>query len=728
MLRPMNKKQKAFTLIELLTVMAISAILLTIIAIPVIQSFNLTRAAQGFSDAQNRARLLVERIEREISNAAAIRDNTGTKGVLAVQVPGDNGALVYVELPYSKIDIVKPASGDPASRVGTAYIDPDTGKVDPTLRRAKGQPNLPAAPGDMVVRYFIARRDPFSNYVNPWVQYNNTGGNKWLGNAAGRDNLYVLYRAEVQPYVYYNDGSGPQRVVNSAFFWDLDRDADPNTAGPLMDDPYFFEPGAGPSVVYGVARTIDADKSQMIRNWMSVASVVTEISRYDMIMPLINKRTNDVLFTGNVPRLVSLARFQPTRVALETATAEKSVRIGEEVDNGEKIGPSVFRTQYGNLANFSARIWPSLVPGPYSFGDASSGAKRIAWQPGAPFLDVLTSTTGDLVEFNGANGLFNISGYKRDIAGGVAYPFTRNTSAAASIAPDNAFFIPVVPDDRGGFVNASFSIQEVGIDGAVALDDRIPSNNNVTPGIAVGAEVTPADPTYTVAPTWTSYNGINERFARLWHEWDGFWPNPALIPPKEGPNGVKRFIDLRQMAQFGPSNHPSPLAPGRFRRASIVPGSEEIYGPDQTPGPNYGRLVRYTRVSNVDSVVVGINQYKINYVDRKEPDWSFFGFGGMNYDPAFYNGADFLSAALQAKYRGGYVEFNSKFGEPIPAGNIYVTYRFQMTEPNDYLAVDYDSGELMEIALTIRNYPQTTIPNPQMTTVRGSSAVRNLIR
>ena len=83
---------------------------------------------------------------------------------------------------------------------------------------------------------------------------------------------------------------------------------------------------------------------------------------------------------------------------------------------------------------------------------------------------------------------------------------------------------------------------------------------------------------------------------------------------------------------------------------------------------------------------------------------------------------------MQARYRPGYVEFNSAYGEPIPEGNIYVRYRFQFTDSKTIVAVDYDSGELMEVVLSIRNYPQTSVPNPQMITVRGTAAVKNLLR
>ena len=69
-----NGRRYAFTLIELITVMAITAILMTIITIPMIETFKATRTAQAYSDAQDKARLLTERLSREIGEAAAVRD------------------------------------------------------------------------------------------------------------------------------------------------------------------------------------------------------------------------------------------------------------------------------------------------------------------------------------------------------------------------------------------------------------------------------------------------------------------------------------------------------------------------------------------------------------------------------------------------------------------------------------------------------------------------------
>jgi hypothetical protein len=60
--------------------------------------------------------------------------------------------------------------------------------------------------------------------------------------------------------------------------------------------------------------------------------------------------------------------------------------------------------------------------------------------------------------------------------------------------------------------------------------------------------------------------------------------------------------------------------------------------------------------------------------------------------------------------------------------NISIYYRFQYTEPNDVIELDYDSRQLMNVNLTIRNFPQTTLPNQQNVTVKGQATVRNFIR
>ncbi|MCH7944523.1 MAG: hypothetical protein IIC73_00695, partial [Armatimonadetes bacterium] len=104
-----------------------------------------------------------------------------------------------------------------------------------------------------------------------------------------------------------------------------------------------------------------------------------------------------------------------------------------------------------------------------------------------------------------------------------------------------------------------------------------------------------------------------------------------------------------------------------------------------------------------------------------------------------FDAGDFVSAVLQPQYRAGYLELNSRFGEPIPdrrtedpipipTARIYVSYRFLLTETNDRVIVDYNTAELMEIVLTIKNFPQSALPLAQTVTVKGSTEVRNFFR
>src|ERR1700722_11736337 len=96
--------RRAFTLIELLTVMAITAVLMTIIVIPVFQSFNFTRSAQAFSDAQDRARVVADRIARAVGNGVGVRN---TAGLVATFING-----VQTNVPAHSLIVQLPKRGN----------------------------------------------------------------------------------------------------------------------------------------------------------------------------------------------------------------------------------------------------------------------------------------------------------------------------------------------------------------------------------------------------------------------------------------------------------------------------------------------------------------------------------------------------------------------------------------------------------------------------------------
>lgn len=710
------RKQRGFTLIELLTVIAITAVLMTLIILPIAQSFNLVRAAQGFAAAQDKARTLVERVAREISNSAGIRDNNRLEAGMLVRVPNETGLPVDLVLRYTKLDIIKPAEGDPALRdVSGAFINPNTGRADPTLRAPKGQMVLPVTPGNTITRYFIGRRDPSQPYNNPY-------DGLLMARNGTQDNLYVLYKAEVQPYIWVG---GAYRVNNELFF-DQDRDSDPSTHGPQMDDPAFFEnspPVALPAYAQGPfpGQPADPNRSQMVQNWQDRAVVVTEFSRYDMIQSVFDKAKRKVVYDNTIPRLIPLIQFRPTGIGNEPVGGQVAVRLSEETDNSTAVAPDVFRTKFGSWSSLFVRLWYNgfdpASPTSYLVGRTDAATKQFTVVSFDPAVNTNEQTDG--------TNLFSSDGYLESVRRNDLYPFTANLFATNLVGPARDLFIPFAADMRAGRITTSFPIEEVGLD---VRPDRTPTGNCGQPfspqndpnlGSPLATPIfTPSDPAYL----------INSSFNKVWAE--------QSVP--SGPNNyglvpdVHRFLDLRVM-RFSDGAY-SPLHPDPalgFSRTRIVPGSDVVMGPDQVPGPNYGQPVRYSRVTRNP----GPNQYRINYVDLPEPrnpatnaiDYSVFA-PGMPNPPALYTSADFVSAFIQPRFKAGYVQFNSDPNVPLPQGNITVSYRFQMNGANDTLSVDYDSRQLMSILLTIKNYPQTSIPNPQSITLSATATTRNVVR
>lgn len=710
-------RNRAFTLVELLTVIAITAILMTIIVVPMIQSFNTVRGAEAFSNAQERARILLETISREISNGAGVRDNAGDLGACDIVVPGGvlpglvppdprtpptpGGPPVTVRLRYTKLDIVKPAQEGPVDASG--YFINRGGKIDPTMHAPKGQIVLPVAPGPTIVRYWIGLRDPFSPYNNPY-------DGLLMARGGGRDNLYVLLRAEVQPMVNVGGVLKP----NTAFF------AVDGSGNLVEDDPGFY-------LWDGSDPTKAGTKGNRVRNWLNKATVVTEVSRYDMISPILDPfYSRSVLYDPDpadpthkgIPRILPLIQFAPTRVGSEPANGMEPVRLSNESEGMDQFASDVFKTKLGGWSNTVLRLYES------------------GWSGGAPYEVARSGGTTDVSVFYfdpslGGDELstgvesFDISRYENEVAQGGFYPFSDAVVALglSSVAEQNAF-APFWTDAKLGKVVASFGIWEVGAAGG-------PVTNNL-PSKSCGTQQVPGSSPAPVLPgNFSNYaNSINDQFTRVWLDYQVLRPN------------IQRFIDLRVTPQA--DGTPSPLylnlgTPTGFPRATIVPGSEVVTGPDQRPG-NYGNAnlpaVRYTRTTGSP----GVNQYRINYVNLPEPtnsagliDYSLLGVPNppAPYNPASpppYDPTNFVLAVIQPRYKVGYIQLNSDPTIALPAGKVTVQYRFQFTKPGDSLTVDYDSRQVISLLLTIKNYAQTSDLNPQAITLKASATVRNFQR
>ena len=792
--------QRAYTLIELMTVMAITAILLTIIVYPVFQVFGFTRQAQAFSDTQFHAKSIADRIAEEIAGNAGVRDTSRNHAHFQIDVADSGGAILApsVDVPMNSLVAVVPGkvdtlenttptpwlagwSGSKATPAvlgnaqidiwkaaqdgdtsGGGYINPKTGKVDPTLTEPKGQVQLPVAPGRTLIRYAVTLRDPLS-------PYNNMYDGVLMKPLGGRDNLYVLRRFEIPTYLQVTDPADGKSypVVNKLAFIDLSRLTDAHKSrlrvgagnGPLYDDPFFMDPNhslegvdasgkltwasANPLVAYDTDvatgrvhhdKSADPTKQEMITYWLKHSTIVTELSRYDMITAEYDRRTKAVEYDGNAPRIFPLVQFKPTRVSSEPAVGQTAVRNGQETDNAGLIGPEVYRTEKGMWSNPVVRVYPSGWQNPTcstSTTDANESIHRysIARQDPAGARDGLSIYVYDpametCAEATSGIEVFDLGVYNQ----GGQYPFTaaltaansRSSWASGSVAVQNSvrsLFEGFNVFNGQGYIRSSFDISEMGTANPPTPDTDVLPRGHITNVSTPATDSTSSDPV-THPYAGTAYD-INACFNRMWND-----PVTSFLRPD-----IHRFLDLRVTRQndgtFGVNDgSQGPLDPGiGFAKANIVPGSEDVWGPDQNPGVNYGTMVRYYRVTKNP----GPNQYRINYTDQTEPtDYTALGFA--HNPPATYDPADFISAVIQPRFKRGYMQFNSDPNNPLPAGTITVKYRFQFTMPGDVVAVDYDTREVMNVLVTVKSFPQSSLSQAQTVTIPATAKVRYVLK
>jgi prepilin-type N-terminal cleavage/methylation domain-containing protein len=689
-------RKSGFTLIEMLTVIAISAVMLTIIVMPIFQSFNLTRAAQIFATAQNDARALTEKISREIGSAVSVRSGSTTVATtlngnavslpvnsLIVELPNQLAAsktsqpMVDVVVPWTKLDLLLAAQIGPGS--AGAYIDPVTGKVDPTLKTFKGQVQTPVVPGTTIVRYSLGLRDPTQPYNEPYSGI-------MMAVDGTRDNLIAVRRSVAVTYLsgtVTTNGQAVQTSVPNTALFALD-----TTGKPLLDDPKFLVfddalEAAASNKSAGVAETLH---NLLVYHWLGMSpawedkispndtimhnpsnfahSVLeTQVSRFDMVMPQYDLSTrltrydtaNSQVIGANVgiPRITPLLQFKPTVVSNDPAAGQEALRPGEETDDAVAIAPDMYKTEYGLWNTAIVRTYPAAFSSQgttnnkYSIGYPSNtttvpGFSIYAYDPSASEANEFSTGTEyfDMYTYDNAVAMLGNALTGSGLPSRV-YPFTQAALAANarsgwitnSLA--QSLFTPYDLLPGTGKIRASFDISEVG-----NVNASLPSPGSVT--VPDNAEVDPARPNLPtrwiwntpVAPsvdTGTTYplspvNGstqnhydINSAFNE---EWNG---HPAMQP------NIQRFIDLRVVENedgtYSPlypvavagavTNFQRQLADGSMQnRVRIVPGSETVTGPDQAPGDHYGHPIRYTRVTTDP----GVNQYRINYVDQQEPN------------------------------------------------------------------------------------------------------------
>lgn len=190
------RRNKAFSLIEMLVVLAVAVIMMGLILVPLVSTFNFTNRARRTVEVQDSARYAMELISREVSDSmvAVLSDGDyfpflyypgGTPGSgKGVVVRGAGYISAYDHtgteraVPNALIDLVLPH--DTLGLEGGGVTSPLTYQH----RLVNG------AQHPIIVRYFVGLSNPG---VRAWK-------NNIVLKSGGVQNLYTLYRLEFDPY------------------------------------------------------------------------------------------------------------------------------------------------------------------------------------------------------------------------------------------------------------------------------------------------------------------------------------------------------------------------------------------------------------------------------------------------------------------------------------------------------------------------------------------------
>ncbi|GAB4458025.1 MAG: hypothetical protein OHK0029_18660 [Armatimonadaceae bacterium] len=303
-----------FTLIELLVVIALTGLLLALLLGPLIQAFGLTNRARALAEAQDAARTGIERLKRELAQAAYVYDNTNTPIILPLDLPSGNeirdpafyppgpGGITNPRpaVAYAKIDFVP---------VATEGEGPGT-VIDPTTDKPLGgsRVTVPGAPGRRVVRYFVGLRNNEPINAQP-AFYQNV----YEFPRTDREmNPFVLYRAEFNP----ND---PNLIRPGAAAFDSGGFHDPN---------FFYN--------YDSA----ANGATYAANWRAVSDPILSTTNLDVIAW--RRGSDGQIVNGNPIQL--LVNFSPSTVVGDTATPGFLSNVQAEAPGAV---PSLYTARYG---------------------------------------------------------------------------------------------------------------------------------------------------------------------------------------------------------------------------------------------------------------------------------------------------------------------------------------------------------------------------------------------
>ncbi len=645
---------RAFTLIELIIVIALTAVLFGLLLVPLVSAIRYTQQAQIVTAAQDAARSTRERLTRELGSALFVFDGTSHPFVTTNPVvSGDDRYTNFLDLEIPGLD----ATGNYKSTIAHAYAckldfaqpkavsvpdktdaqgnvitpgtqtDPTTGEpisYRPTQNGSAiiSDPALvfPLAAGTTVTRYWVGLKDPSQ-------PYNNTREGKFNSNT---DNTYILYRAQFQPYVTVIDPSTRKIVIdpktgkpelgpNTMLFATVTKtDANGNTKTvPEMDDPDFFRYVKPTDVnwlndahgAYGTQDAIGttgtpgsaAQHNNRVEKWRSIAKPVIPGPNIDLI--LLPHNTDNTL---NYDKGLG-----------GPCTANGCPGIAHSGIAHDPVAGG-----YYPIVNTSVTFRPGTVS-----GDAVPGTTSDYNSQGLPTLDNSTGYGYVPTVYTATSQSwalpYHVTLYPGNYNGTQEY---YDTQIASGTFSDGANVL-INPGDLLEYRHTNSSDTTGTLVYNISLGYPLTDVGNNTYKLGgtdfVPLAVNPDTGTLNFG-TPSLPNGPTDRNQRNWKYGvlDTSTPATRNLGGVDTAEGMtKGTIDLTKPVSSLASIKDSPLAPldntTGVKDAHIAPGGIRVTGPDTTAGPNHGQVVPYTEFNKnsnnpLQTAPLG-NQYSVDY-------------------------------------------------------------------------------------------------------------------